>query len=60
MMLSIMIFRSILNFTDYLLLAEFSTIGLTTIYYQSNISNMNNDRYKRIATTITPALHILT
>ena len=58
-MLSIMIFKSILYFTDYLLLAEFSTIGLTTIYYQSNISNMNNDRYKRIATIITPALHIL-
>ena len=59
LVLSIMISNSFLNFTDYLLLAELSTIGLT-IYYHSNISNMNNDGYKSIATTIAPALHMLT
>ena len=55
------IFKSIFISTNYLLLAEFSTIGLI-INCHHNISNMTNNGYKTcqcISTTKTPALHMV-
>ena len=44
-MLSIGIFRSIFNSTEYLLLVDLSIIDLT-IYYLPNNSNITDDEYK--------------